>query len=295
MDSNRILGCIFGGALGDAFGGAYEGARPPIAIDETAPLRLSDDTQLTLATCEAVSQTGTVEPSALAEHFAAWYKAGRLTGLGASTLKALVELSHGGHWALVGRKGEMAAGNGAAMRIAPVAFLLDSNNLDARQTIRDVSRITHHNEEAYIGALAVCAAVNAASDGTWTGQNGLIEKILPVLPDSRVRDRLEEIRPIAADTPLHEIAKRFGNSAYVVNSVPLAICAAGHIRRLGFRRMLENVITCGGDTDTNASIAGQISGTLIGYNDLPKPLLDRLPHKELIETTSHEFCQAISP
>src|ERR1044071_6644137 len=117
---------------------------------------------MTLATCEAISEIGSIDPAAIADSLTSWFKRGRLVGLGASTYKALSELSQGGHWALVGRKGEMAAGNGAAMRIAPLAFYLDATKRDSRTLIHDVCRITHHNEEAYAGALAVLLAVHAA-------------------------------------------------------------------------------------------------------------------------------------
>ncbi len=293
MNSNRILGCIFGGALGDAYGGPYESSQPPVTIDENATWRLSDDTQLTLATCEAISQAGTIDPAVLSERFSFWYKANRLSGLGASTLKALTELAHGGHWALVGRKGEMAAGNGAAMRVAPLAFLLDPTNPQDRRLIRDVSRITHHNEEAYVGALAVCTAVHAAYHETWTGHDDLIGHVINLLPDSRVRDRLEAIQPLAKNRSIPEIAQQFGNSAYVVNSVPLAICTAQKVNELSFQPMLENIISCGGDTDTNASIAGQIAGTLLGYKTLPNSMLENLPHKEMIDKISKAFLEEI--
>jgi hypothetical protein len=49
-----VRGCLLGGALGDAYGG----------IGERGGLRLSDDTQMTLATCEAIARTGRVDPAA---------------------------------------------------------------------------------------------------------------------------------------------------------------------------------------------------------------------------------------
>ena len=199
---SRILGCVVGGALGDAYGGPYEGQTPPIRIDEQASWRLSDDTQLTLATCEAITRTGKVDPAAIAEQFKEWFLARRLSGLGASTLKALTELAHGGHWASVGRRGETAAGNGAAMRIAPLAFLLDPGDANDRRTIRDVCRITHHSEEAYAGALAVVMSLRKAWDGTWSGGPGLIEQIVELLFDCRVRDRLHEISQVDAHAGL---------------------------------------------------------------------------------------------
>src|SRR5262249_55518372 len=158
------------------------------------------------ATCEAITSCSRIDPTIIADTFADWHKKARFTGLGASTYKALRELCQGGHWALVGRKGEMAAGNGAAMRIAPLAFLLNPAEHQARQTIRDVSRITHHNEEAYAGALAVVTAVRAAWKDAWDGENNLIEQIIALLPDTSVRDRLIAINVLDDSISLAEIA-----------------------------------------------------------------------------------------
>src|SRR5438876_942526 len=97
--TDRALGCIFGGAIGDAF----------------------------------VEAEGCVDPETIASRFASWHRQKQITGVGASTHKALTELAAGGHWALTGAKGERAAGNGAAMRIAPLAFVLDPSNSNQRQ------------------------------------------------------------------------------------------------------------------------------------------------------------------
>ncbi|HEX4946114.1 MAG TPA: ADP-ribosylglycohydrolase family protein [Blastocatellia bacterium] len=283
MEKNdKIFGCLLGGAIGDAFGGAYENQLPPIDLTKARDWRLSDDTELTLATCEAIIEAkGHIEPARIAARFAAWHQAGRITGMGASTLKALTELAAGGHWALVGRKGERAAGNGAAMRIAPLAFFLAPQDTAARQIIRDVSRITHHHEEAYAGALAVVAAIRAALEGTWTGKQNLMELVIEVLPDTSVRDRLSEFAKL--DLPIADAAQRFGNSGYVVESVPLAIYGAQQVENLGFAMMLKTLIAAGGDTDTIASMAGQIAGALLGQQDLPNEWLARLPGRDLIE------------
>src|SRR5688572_11891772 len=124
---DAILGCIVGGAIGDAAGASFEGS--PVGcvphLVRNLDWRLTDDTQLTLATCEALTESGAPDPACIAASFLRWFRARRLTGLGASTLKALRDLEVGVHWALAGRKGERAAGNGAAMRIAPLAFCRD--------------------------------------------------------------------------------------------------------------------------------------------------------------------------
>src|SRR5262245_48794454 len=91
---DEIFCGILGGAIGDAFGSAYEGCQPPVEISEAEEGRLSDDTQLTLATCEAISsRAGSVDPAVIAEQFAKWHRARRVTGMVASTFKALSELA----------------------------------------------------------------------------------------------------------------------------------------------------------------------------------------------------------
>jgi len=292
--SDRIVGCILGGAAGDAFGVPFEGDAFPANV-ELKGQRISDDTQLTLATCEALIESNCiVNPSVIASRFASWHEKQHIHGMGASTYKALSELVAGGHWALVGRRGEYAAGNGAAMRIAPLAFCLDPKEPEARRQIRDVSRITHHNEEAYVGALAVASAIRAAWDGTWNGQSDLLPLVHESIPDSKVRDRLSQMTELKISTPIIEVARRFGCSGYVVESVPLALYAAQQIPILGFGTLMHELICAGGDTDTTASMAGQIAGTFLGEKELPRHLLIQLHEFSFIEDVAHQFAEKLA-
>ena len=291
--SDRIIGCILGGAIGDAAGLPYEGKPSPIQVDLNGK-QVSDDTQLTLATCEAIIESNcVVDASIIASRFAAWHKRGDVHGMGASTYKALSGLFAGEHWALVGRKGEYAAGNGAAMRIAPLAFCLDPLSSEARRIIRDVSRITHHNEEAYVGALAVTIAIQAACEQRWTGDSSLLRLVVEVIPDSKVRDRILAISEMSTVESVPEAGLRFGNSGYVVDSVPLALYAAQQISSLSFESIMKEVIHSGGDTDTIASISGQIVGTLVGYKALPTQLSSQLEKFSFIEAIAMEFAATV--
>jgi ADP-ribosyl-[dinitrogen reductase] hydrolase len=292
-----LLGCLLGGAIGDALGHFYEGSQPSEVVIEDHPWCLSDDTQLTLATCEGIIEAdGRVDPAVIAGRFAVWHREQRVTGMGSSTLKALAELVQGGHWALVGRRGERAAGNGAAMRSAPLGFFLDIDDIEdpyARRTLRDVCRITHHNDEAYAGALAVVAAVRAAWTGAWTGDATLLQMAIDRLPDTAVRDRLHELIQVERDLSLRALAERFGCSGWVVESVPLALCAAQRVRALGFEAMLRELVGVGGDADTLASMAGQIAGTLLGQAGLPAAWLARLPERARIEQTATALARSL--
>ena len=276
----RFDACILTGAIGDAWGSGYENFSE---IDDSKRFylfgkpeekepswQITDDTQLTLATCEALIEDQNANPEVIGQKFIQFYRAKKLTGLGASTLQALRELDFGGHWSQVGRKGEYAAGNGAAMRIAPLAFF----DHISKARIREICWITHQNDEAYVGALGVVIAIKAIIQQEWTGTENLLEIIIDQIPDTRVRDRLIEINRLQSAS-LEEIGQ-LGNNAYVVNSVPLAIVAASKVTHIGIEEMFKQLIKIGGDTDTNCSIAGQIAGALIGKNNLPTHLLEKL-------------------
>jgi ADP-ribosylglycohydrolase len=281
---DRILGCIVGGAIGDALGAPFEGqpGASPAKVWGDTPGRLTDDTQLTLATCEAIASAGRADPTVIADTFLSWFRARRFTGLGASTLKALRDLEVGAHWALAGRRGERAAGNGAAMRAAPLAFCTDPQTEQGRRLIRDVCRITHHNDEAYVGALAVVLAIRAMCPGSREGTSSLLADIAAKLPDTSVRERIVTYAQVSPSVPLAELATQHGASGYVAESVPFALFAAQRMDDLGFAGMLEQVISAGGDTDTNASLAGQVAGTKLGLSGLPGHLVAELEEADLV-------------
>lgn len=309
-DKDRIVGCLLGGALGDALGGTYEGLATPVEIQVPEVLRISDDTQLTLATCEAIMLADGVEPSALADRFLLWFRERRLSGLGSSTLKALRDLDVGAHWALSGARGEYAAGNGAAMRAAPLAFVLDPTDEVDRRILRDVCRITHQHDEAYLGALALVTALrHLASGQVDEGGNQshvrqlderLPRVVLQQLPDSRMRDRLSELSDAHGSQALSELAARYGASGYVVDTVPLAILGAAEHdvnaleQQNSFVRSLHKVIACGGDTDTLASMTGQLLGAAMGTSAIPVELIDRLDERQQVLKVAEQFAAFVA-
>jgi ADP-ribosylglycohydrolase len=234
----------------------------------------TDDTQLTVATCESILDSGEVSPEKIAATFVRWHRARRFTGLGASTWKALTELEAGQHWALSGARGERAAGNGAAMRVAPVAFCLDPRQETDRRTLRDVCRITHHHDEAYVGALAVTFALRALSRDE-VAIDEMLMWIAQQLPDSQVRDQLQRLAAMESARP-DELRVDIGTSGFVAHSVPLALAAATSNSDKSFEEIVSCVISLGGDCDTNASLTGQLIGAQLGKSNLPAGLLAAL-------------------
>ena len=277
----RITGCLLAGALGDSIGAFYENqTAPEFAIP--SHLRVTDDTQLTIATCESIIASSGVDAESIAARMTDWYRDRRISGIGASTLKSLAELDAGGHWAMVGATGERSAGNGAAMRIAPLAFFLDPTIAIDRTTIRDVCRVTHRNDESYLGALAILHSIKR---GVLDCE--LIEYLIAQLPDSRVRDRFIEIS--TENMTAAQLASRHEPSGYVVDSVPLSVLSA--IESDSVLGSIQSIVEFGGDTDTIASMFGHVFGAINGLGCLPMEIVEQIDEYKLVSQTATNLCR----
>lgn len=289
---DRVSGSLLAGALGDAWGVPFEGCTGPAHFSIPECPIFSDDTQLTVATCESVLDCGYVDPANIATRFLKWFLAGRIRGIGASTLKAMRDLAAGTHWAVAGAHGEYAAGNGAAMRVAPLAFLLDPHNSRERALIRDVCWITHRNDEAYSGALAIVLAIRSVLKGTWSEIHSFLDVVVDDLPDSAVRDRVAQLIPLKI-TP-SEVAARFGASGYVVDTVPLALYCAQLVASRPLVDVLQEAIEMGGDTDTIASIAGQVAGTVVGRDEASREYFLQIGDTEGVTSVVEKFAEFVA-
>jgi ADP-ribosyl-[dinitrogen reductase] hydrolase len=99
---------------------------------------------------------------------------------------------------------------------------------------------------------------------------------------------------IEEETPLLKIARRFGCSGYVAESVPLALRGASGIRSLDFKNVLIELIACGGDTDTDASIAGRAPDALIGRGQLPEEMIAGTPYRDTFESIAIAFAESMT-
>jgi len=86
-----------------------------------------------------------------------------------------------------------------------------------------------------------------------------------------------------------QAAEVWGNSGFAAESVPLSIVAARDIHRRSFQEILQRAVEAGGDTDTIASIAGQIAGAALGAEALPEDLLVRLRDRQQIVEIAEKF------
>jgi ADP-ribosylglycohydrolase len=288
---DRFRGALLGTMVGDSLGLPSEGlSRQRVARLFPGTLRhhfflgggmISDDTEHTAF----VAQCLLAHPDA-PQKFArrlGWCLRGWLlslpAGVGLATLRATLRL-----WMGLGptRSGVFSAGNGPAMRAAPVGvfFAGDPNRL--RSYVTSATRITHKDPRALVGARSV------ANLAAWTVRDRLVERpglaafasrLVAAGPDDEewmlLVDKIREAH--RQDLSVAAFAKRLGLSCgvsgYVYDTVPVAVYA--WYRHFGdFRGTVNAVIACGGDTDTTGAIAGALAGATVGAEAIPGEWLE---------------------
>ena len=166
--SDRILGCLLGGAVGDAIGLPHEGlTRRRIALRlGSGPIEhalifrrgmLSDDTEHACMTAQAMLRAPD-DPDAFMRSLA-WrlrlWLLGLPAAIGLGTLRALIRLWLG--WPPT-RSGVGSAGNGPAMRAAILGACLGHDPERLRSYVERSTRMTHSDPRALAGALAIAGA-----------------------------------------------------------------------------------------------------------------------------------------
>jgi ADP-ribosylglycohydrolase len=304
--ADRLVGALLGQALGDALGFVVEAEPPHMAAayvhdsllagragaraHRSFPFgQYTDDTQLARELLLSVRAAGGWSPAAFAARVAELFRDGRDVGAGPGTRGAALRLRAGVGWREAGAPPPYA-GNGSAMRVAPLGVLLDGDAEALRLAAREQSWITHHDARCAAGAVAVAGTVAlAAAPGpidarallatvaAWAGaeDRSVGEAVagvagwLDVAPDEAAR------RLHAAGLDPGHAGRWQGISAFVTPSVCWSLYT--------FLRAPDDywsavctAIAVGGDTDTMGAMAGAMAGARLGPAALPRELLDRL-------------------
>jgi poly(ADP-ribose) glycohydrolase ARH3 len=169
---------------------------------------------------------------------------------------------------LFGGKGSL--GNGAAMRIAPVAVLYAHDSAALAAAARESARVTHAHAIAVDAAVAQAAAIAAALKG-----ESLLAAALTAATTPELRDRLADaVRLLDARPGPAELAAALGNRPTGHESVPAAIYSASAYESV--EAAITFAVRCGGDTDTLGAMAGAIAAARTGASAIPPDWLDAL-------------------
>ena len=142
-------------------------------------------------------------------------------------------------------------GNGAAMRVSPVAFLHRERPLeDVLATSDRITEITHDHAEGIKGARAVTEAIWRALRGEGPDT---VRREITTRYGYDLEPSVEDIRP----------SHRFDVTCQ--GTVPTALVCA--LESTSLEDAVRNAVSLGGDADTLAAIAGAVGEGLHGLDD----------------------------
>ena len=159
--------------------------------------------------------------------------------------------------------GRGSRGNGAAMRIAPVAmcFAHDPDRLPVEAAAS--ARLTHAHPVGVDGAVVPATAIAAA-----LRSEDILHAARAAARTADLTSRLRDVAELlAAPRRPHEVHARIGSSADACQSDGAAICSATAYRT--FEQAVTFAVRLGGDTDTVAAMTGAISAARSGATIIP--------------------------
>jgi ADP-ribosylglycohydrolase len=298
---DRVIGAVLGLALGDALGAPFEFRRAqdiPIPIPALelpwrggAPGSTTDDTAMARNLVRSLVDRRGFEPDDLVRRHLEWLASGP-PDVGNFTSRVLSRVgraaSSGSSGAGLGtvaedaaravweeRGPEVSAGNGSVMYCAPLGTAYASRPDRLFELAPRLSALTHFDARCGTAVVAVTLAVAALVGGD-SGEES-VEASLRAVADREGGEELEFLTQAVGDSrPLDGPDQGFCLFAAAAGLHAVA-------REGGFEDELRRVVAFGGDTDTNAAVAGALLGAAVGRAGLPAVWLDRLSDRAAIE------------
>lgn len=262
---------VYGLAVADALGVPYE-FRARNTFCATGPVgfgshgqpagTFSDDTSMTLATCDSLRATGgALDADDLRARFLAWSEGGSYAVDGTVFdigITTSIALSQGR-----GLAGENDCGNGSLMRMVPLAFVEASDDGIAR-----ASAITHAHP---VACRACTIYVHVARD--LARGHTIAEAVARIGDTEPPFERLHDI----ASLPREGIR----SDGYVVDTLEAALWCLAITD--SYEACALTAVNLGDDTDTVAAVAGGLDGIAYGEDAIPRAWLDALRGRDIIE------------
>ena len=288
----KVYAGIMGLVVGDALGVPFEFKQRDTFKCEgmtgwgtynQPPGTWSDDSSLTLATLESIGRLGGIDTDDIMQNFFCWYfnaeftPHGEVFDIGRTTRQAIERYRYGTPAFECGGKGEMDNGNGALMRILPLAFIPYATVIECVA----LARITHAKKSAFacciytgfakllLEGITTWAAFKEFTENANLGEDDF-KRLLYV--DELTRDEVK-------------------STGYVVDTLEAALWCL--LKTNNYKDCVLTAVNLGGDTDTIAAVAGGLAGIVYGVGGekgIPTEWIDQIACKEYIK----ELCEGLT-
>lgn len=223
---------------------------------------VTDDTEMSLCIARAIDAAGW-SVREIADRFATWLR-GRPTDVGNTCRRGIQRYIHEGTPSA--RPNEGDAGNGAAMRMVPVAIASLADSVLMERWAIEQAHITHHHPLSDASCALVGRLLHLACIGL-----------------SREHLRSEAQRAAVRFPALRFHPYRSLSTAYVADTMQTVLHY--FFATSSFEECLVSTVNQGGDADTTGAIVGAIAGAFYGAGKIPKRWVKKLD-PELVQEIS---------
>jgi ADP-ribosyl-[dinitrogen reductase] hydrolase len=264
---SRALGAYLGLAVGDALGAPVEfltkreiaqhGSHSEMTGGgwlKLKPGQITDDTEMSLCLGRAWISAGGWDARMTADQLAAWLKHHPID-VGNTCRRGIRRYMLDG--TLQGLPSEGDGGNGAAMRILPVALATFGNDDAFEAAAIEQAHLTHHHPLSDAATLTLGRMVHLLLAG-----QGIKECI-------KLTNLLVKVYPQFRFSPYPGRA-----SGYIVDTMQTVLYH--FLNTDSFESCVIETVNCGEDADTTGAIVGMLAGALYGVEAIPQRWLSRL-------------------
>jgi ADP-ribosyl-[dinitrogen reductase] hydrolase len=295
--SERIEGGLVGLLVGDALGVPYEFKHPddlPLEKDiefeppdwfprshaTVRPGTWSDDGGQALCLLESLLHCRRLDPDDFGRRMVNWLDWGHLAvggsvfDVGNITARALGKIRDGAPALEAAERHEESNGNGALMRVLPLALWHTGSDEELVRDARLSSLVTHGHARSQVCCALYCLWARELLQGSEAAWTAAVRSLRAVLVgDAEALHQLEGF--IYPDSPA-----RGTGSGYVVDTLRSARMV---MERGSYEQVVKASVCLGHDTDTTAAVAGGIAGVRDGVQAIPERWRAALRGREMFE------------
>src|SRR3972149_821905 len=309
FEKEKIMGAIFGAAVGDAVGAPIEFlSREEVqriygeeikhflkAEKYNQKLRLTvghitDDSTMGLSFLQSYVENGFLDMSAVGR---IWGEEARKIdggespniGFAGRSLWDMRKLYLGCNWRVSGHGS--ASGCGAAMRAFALPFISPSSELV--QNTEDSAIMTHNSPRGIASALVVVEAIKYLLQQTKLEPSTFLDHITKKIEklDPELADKLRKLNEYL-EVPTLKGLNVIGTRGEAIDTVPAALyCFLKSSQK--FVSTLPSAINVDGDSDSIGSIACALSGAYNGVQAIPNHILEGLYVRNDIDTLLKKY------
>lgn len=275
---DKFIGCLLGGAVGDALGFTTENLSRERIRQKFGRLTdykvrpgkgyYTDDTQMTIAVAETIIANNGFDAPTFKNKLKRWWLVPpRLSGrtMKNAAFKCLLGLE---------QTGVNSLGNGGAMRAAPLGLFYYHDEEELFEHTLECCKITHTNNSAVAGALVSAFSVAYCLTHETLDPHEYLAKIAGVAArvDAEMAERLLALQAMLdwdEEAALQELLK---NSRVWGSPVSDTLVTAVYAFLRYPDSLEDSILFCvnaGWDTDTIAAINGNIVGAWNGQQAIP--------------------------